>query len=89
VTGAVLYALALWELTGDEEAAGWDRAVRLLVLAERFSYNRMLPSLGWAYAADLAERRRPGLMDSVRAELAGTLAVELRDTAHDAVAELR
>jgi hypothetical protein len=89
VTGAVLYSLALWELTGDASAMRWERAVHLLVLAERFSYNRMLPSLGWAYAADIAEQRCPGLMDSVRAELAGTPAVELREAAHDLVAELR
>ena len=88
VTGAVLYALALWELTGDRDAMRWERAVHLLVLAERFSYNRMLPSLGWAYAAEIAEQRCPGLMDSVRAELAATPAVELRETAHHVVAEM-
>ena len=88
VTGAVLYALAVWELTGRREAEAWQRGVRLLMTAERFAYNRMLPSLSWAYAADLAEGRCPGLAAVVRAELAALPASGLRDAAHRLVAEL-
>jgi predicted ATPase len=88
VTGAVLFALALWELTGDRTAAEWERAVRLLVMAEGFAYNQMMPSLAWPLAASVAESRCPGRVTSARAELAGRRAAELREEARSLLAEL-
>jgi hypothetical protein len=80
VTGAVLFACAVWDLFGDD-AGRWASAVRLLAVADAFAYNRMLPSLAWAPAAELAERRRPGLLASGLAEVAGSAPVDLRDLA--------
>ncbi len=88
VTGAVLFALGLWELTGERTAGAWERAVRLLGLAEGFAYNQMLPSLGWAHAAALAEARCPGLVAAVRGDLAGRRGPELREEAREALAGL-
>jgi predicted ATPase/tetratricopeptide (TPR) repeat protein len=85
MTGSLLCALGLWELTRDDPG---PLAVRLLVLADGFGYNRMLPSLGWRYAADLAESRFPGMADAYAAEIAGRSAVELRDDVRRVVAEL-
>jgi hypothetical protein len=88
VTGAVLFALALWELTGERTAAEWGQAVRLLVMAEGFAYNQMMPSLAWPFAASVAESRCPGLLASARAELAGRRGAELREEARALVAAL-
>jgi hypothetical protein len=85
MTGSLLCALGLWELTRDDPG---PLAVRLLVLADGFGYNRMLPSLGWRYAADLAESRFPGMADAYAAEIAGRSAVELRDDVRRVVAQL-
>ena len=64
VFGSVLFALALWELAADPDPARAARAVRLLVYADRFGYNRQLPSLAWEPAArarrvGAARARRP------------------------------
>ena len=88
VTGAVLFALSLWELTGERVAAGWELAVRLLTVAEGFAYNQMMPSLAWPFAASVAETRCPGLVASVRAELAGRRGAELLEEARSLVGRL-
>lgn len=88
VTGAVLYALALWELTGERTPAQWQLAVRLLMMAEGFAYNQMMPSLSWPYAASVAETRCPGLMTTVREGLAGRRGPELRAEARSLLAAL-
>jgi predicted ATPase/DNA-binding SARP family transcriptional activator len=88
VTGAVLFALAHWELTGERTAAEWGQAVRLLMMAEGFAYNQMMPSLAWPFAASVAESRCPGLLASARAELAGRRGAELREEARALVAAL-
>ena len=90
--GSTLVALAVWELAEslsepDPERA--ERAVRLLVLAERFGYNRQLPSLAWAPAAALAERVRPGELTRIRAEIGARPAPDLRDEALRLLASLR
>ena len=69
VSGAVAFALGCWELAGDRarvDDATAERGVRLLALADRFAYNRVLPSLDWVPAAELAERVRPGLLAAAR-----------------------
>jgi hypothetical protein len=89
VAGAVAFALGLWELTAhdpDEEAV--RAGVDLLGLADRFAYNRVLPSLDWAPAAAVAERVRPGLLDQVLAGYADRPVDELRPALGKLVADL-
>ncbi|GAB3194865.1 hypothetical protein GCM10027062_00120 [Nocardioides hungaricus] len=86
--GSVLVALAEWELAGSPAPATAERAVRLLVVADLFGYNRQLPSLGWAPAAALAESVLPGGLDRIRATIGVHPAPELREEALRLVTEL-
>lgn len=81
IIGSVVVALAQWELAAESELApeAVERAVRLLVLADRFGYNRQLPSLSWAPAATLAEQALPGGVARVRDEFERRTPAELRD----------
>ena len=88
VFGSVLFALALWELGARPEPEAARRAVRLLVLAERFGYNRQLPSLSWAGGVALAEAAQPGELARVAAELEGRAGPDLRDEAGRLLAEI-
>lgn len=89
VFGSVLFALALWELSGHlESAAAAARAVRLLVYADRFGYNRQLPSLAWSPGLAMAEAALPGEQARFRATLEGRNAPELRQEVADLLAEL-
>ncbi len=88
VFGSALFALALWELAADPDPARAALAVRLLVYADRFGYNRQLPSLAWEPALELAESVLPGEEARVRAEIADRKATELRTEVKDLVAEL-
>jgi hypothetical protein len=81
ITGAVLFACALWDLGNDDAPARWPDAVRLLAVADGFAYNRMLPALAWEPTARLAERRCPGRLAAHLAEFAGRAPVDLRDDA--------
>jgi predicted ATPase/DNA-binding SARP family transcriptional activator len=83
VTGLALFAVAAWALLREDDGA--EAAVRLLVLAERFSYNRWVPSMAWAPVAARAEERVPGRIDAERAALAGTDGGELQRAALDAL----
>lgn len=49
--GSALFALAVWELTFADRSAG----AALLAYADRLAFNRMLPSLDWAWATSLAQ----------------------------------
>jgi hypothetical protein len=92
VVGAVVFALAMWDLCarrpGDDQGESLDRAVRLLAIADAFAFNRMLPSLSWAWAQRTAERRCPGGLAAASASHRGRRAVELRDETARLVAEL-
>jgi predicted ATPase len=88
VVGALVFALAEWELASTSDPVAVERAVRLLVCADLFGYNRQLPSLSWAPGLAMAEAALPGGVDRVRAELAGRKAPELRDEVLGLVAEL-
>lgn len=76
VAGSVVFALGLWELT-REEGPG-DHGVALLAAAERFAYNRMLPSLDWGYAEQRAEELAPGTLAAARAALGERRPHEIR-----------
>jgi predicted ATPase/DNA-binding SARP family transcriptional activator len=66
VTGMMLFALGTWGLRRGTVPA--PDAVRLLVLADRFAYNRFVPTLAWEPVAELAEAAAPGAIDALRAE---------------------
>jgi hypothetical protein len=63
--------------------------VALLVLAERFAYNRMIPTMGWERIAPRAEERAPGRIAALREELGDRRPQELVDEAHRLVERLR
>lgn len=86
VVGSVIYALGLWELTRSEGPG--SRAAALLAVAERFAYNRMLPSLDWAYAEQRAEELVPGALETARDALGTGRPHELRDRVRNLVAQL-
>ena len=88
VFGSVLFALGLWELADRPDADRAARAVRLLVLADRFGYNRQLPSLAWEPGRALAEELAPGEVTRVRAEVADVPTPELRGGVGELLAEL-
>jgi predicted ATPase/DNA-binding SARP family transcriptional activator len=58
VSGLVLFSLGAWGLLRD--ALARDDAVRLIVLADRFAYNRTMPTMSWERITAEAERRAPG-----------------------------
>jgi len=89
VFGSVLFALALWELDARPGPVDVARAVRLLVCADRFGYNRQLPSLAWAPGLALAEELMPGEVARVRAELEPRRTPDLRDEVLRLLLELR
>jgi hypothetical protein len=62
----VLFALGAWGLLRDTIPAG--DAVALLVLADRFAYNRFTPTMRWPVLSAHAERAVPGLVSRIEAE---------------------
>ena len=88
VVGSVLLALAEWELADAPAPPEAERAVRMLVLADLFGYNRQLPSLAWRPAEAMAEAAAPGLLPTIRAEVGVRPAPALREEALRLVAEL-
>jgi predicted ATPase len=78
-TGQLLFALGAWALLrrpdpgeGDEGPPGEgppaEVALRLLAVAERFAYNRTLPTMVWDGIESAAEETAPGRMEQYRAE---------------------
>ncbi|GAT66246.1 transcriptional regulator [Planomonospora sphaerica] len=66
VVGMVLAGLGVWGLLKEAVSAG--DAVRLLVLADRFAYNRFTPTMQWPVLSAHAERLAPGVMSRIGAE---------------------
>ncbi len=83
VLGTVLFALGLWGLRRD--ALPPADAVRLLVLADLFSYSRSAPTLAWENAAGPAERAAPGLIEELRSGYGERRGPALLDEARAAV----
>jgi predicted ATPase/DNA-binding SARP family transcriptional activator/tetratricopeptide (TPR) repeat protein len=77
VCGTVLFAVGAWGLLRSALPAA--AAARLLVLAERFAYNRMLPTMDWAAVEPYAERRAPGRIAALRTEYGDRRGPDLRD----------
>ena len=67
VAGMLLAAVGAWLLDRDVEP---EAGIRLLVMAQRFSYNQTFPVMAWDSLSALAERRNPGRLDAVMAEYA-------------------
>ncbi len=65
-SGLVLFALGAWSLL--RRAAPAQDALRLLALADRFAYNRMVPTLRWERITPAAEEAAPGLLARLQAE---------------------
>jgi predicted ATPase/DNA-binding SARP family transcriptional activator len=87
VCGVVLFALGAWGLLRGVLARA--DAVRLIVLADRFAYNRGTPTLSWARIGAEAERRAPGLMAELLAEYDGRRGPELLGEARGLIERLR
>ena len=64
-TGQLLLALGIWGLL--RRAAPLDVSLRLLALADRFAYNRTLPTMMWERIAAEAEEAAPGQLNEFRA----------------------
>jgi len=65
-SGLVLFALGAWGLLHRAAPAG--DALRLLALADRFAYNRMIPTMRWERITPAAEEAAPGLLARLQAE---------------------
>jgi hypothetical protein len=86
VAGLALFGLAAWCLHRIPAA---DRvAVPLLVLADRFAYNRTVPTMAWDATAPLAENRCPGRLEAARAGYADRKARELLAEARTLIEQL-
>jgi predicted ATPase/DNA-binding SARP family transcriptional activator len=78
VWGSMLFAFGVWGLLRGAMAPG--DAVRLLVLAERFTYNHM-PSMSFERIEPYAEGTTPGMIAAVRAEYGDRRGADLLDEA--------
>jgi predicted ATPase/DNA-binding SARP family transcriptional activator len=67
-SGLLLFALGAWSLL--RRAAPAPDAVRLLALAERFAYNRMIPTMLWERITPAAEKALPGRLVELQAQYA-------------------
>jgi hypothetical protein len=65
-SGLVLFGLGAWSLLRRVGPA--EGALRLLALADRFAYNRMVPSMRWERITPAAEQAAPGLLARLQAE---------------------
>ncbi|MBN6058174.1 AAA family ATPase, partial [Nonomuraea sp. RK-328] len=77
LVGSMLFALGAWGLLRGAVVA--QDAIRLLVLAERFAYNSIMPSMAFERIEPHAERAAPGLLAAVRAEYGDRLGSDLLD----------
>ena len=66
--GLLLFALGAWALLRYPQTYEPERALRLLALADRFSYNRTVPSMNWDWIASAAEESAPGRLAGFQAE---------------------
>jgi hypothetical protein len=86
VAGLALFALGTWVLLREEAPA--DTPLRLLALADRFAYNRTVPTMAWEPAAARADAVAPGRLAELRTGYAGRRTGELLDEARGIVEQL-
>jgi hypothetical protein len=87
VCGVALFGLGAWGLR--QETLPRKDAVRLLVLADRFAYNRSVPSMAWSRIAAVAEEKAPGTIAAIEAEYGERRGPDLLAEARATVAALR
>ena len=73
--GLLLFGLGAWGLL--RRAAPAQDALRLLALAERFAYNRMIPTMLWERITPFAEEALPGALAELQAQYAGRRPADL------------
>ena len=86
-TWLALFALGVWGLLRDAAPVG--DAVELLVVAERFAYNRMIPTMAWERIAPHAEARAPGRLTALRGDLGDRAPPELLGEARAVIERYR
>jgi predicted ATPase/DNA-binding SARP family transcriptional activator len=86
VAGVALFAAGAWALLRGRVPV--EDAVRLLVHADRFAYNRSVPTMAWDRITPYAEEKGPGLLAKVQAELGERRGPELLDETRRFVEEL-
>ncbi|ACU73518.1 transcriptional regulator, winged helix family [Catenulispora acidiphila DSM 44928] len=84
--GLLLFALGAWALL--RKAAAATDAVRLLALAQRFAYNRMLPTMAWDRILAAAKEALPGALEQMSAEYADRRPPDLLEQARAAARRL-
>jgi predicted ATPase/DNA-binding SARP family transcriptional activator len=86
VMGLQLFALGTWGLLRD--AAPLETALRLLALADRFAYARMLPTLNWERIRPFAQARAPGRLEAIQSGYRERKPAQLLDDARQIVEQL-
>jgi predicted ATPase/DNA-binding SARP family transcriptional activator len=86
VAGVALFGMGAWGLL--RERLPVDDAIRLLVYAERFAYNRSVPTMAWDRITPHAEDRAPGVLAKLQDELGERRGPELVDEVRAFVDEL-
>lgn len=84
--GMVLAALGIWGLL--KETMPVEEAVRLLVLADRFAYNRFTVTMNWATLSAHAERVAPGAIARIAAGYGDRRGPDLLDEARAVLARV-
>ena len=85
-SGLLLFALGAWSLL--HRAAPVQDALRLLALADRFAYNRMIPTMLWERITVPAEQALPGRLSELQAEYADRRPTDLLAEARQAAERL-
>ncbi|MGY2877086.1 putative ATPase/DNA-binding SARP family transcriptional activator [Marmoricola sp. URHA0025 HA25] len=87
VCGLSCFALGLWGALA--KALPLDEAVRLLVLADRFAYNRSIPTMAWSRLVAQMDELAPGRLAAVDAEYGARRGPDLLAETRAFVATLR
>ncbi|MCW2759683.1 MAG: transcriptional regulator, winged helix family [Nocardioidaceae bacterium] len=82
IVGCVLAAWGAFVLTDPtSDEAATERGLRAFALAEKFGYQRILPSMAWRNIERLAEEHAPGRLPTYLDEYAGRAPRDLGDEA--------
>ncbi|MFL6108389.1 MAG: ATP-binding protein [Marmoricola sp.] len=86
VCGLALFGLGAWGLRRRTLPA--RDAVRLLVLADRFAYNRSVPTMAWSRIEPVMEAEAPGALAEIEAEYGERRGPDLLEEARATVRSL-
>jgi predicted ATPase/DNA-binding SARP family transcriptional activator len=87
VCGLTLFGLGAWGALA--KALPLEEALRLLVLAERFAYNRTVPTMAWPRIVERMDQLAPGRLAAIDAEYGARRGPDLLEEARAFVATLR